>query len=111
MRRSVLAVTGAVMLSMVPAIPPALAAPFSFNSAVITSDSGSLLTEVSSECRGNRAARCRSWHRQRGNYSDNYFPYDYYHHNNYYRSKYHRNHHRRHHGGPCIRIEGFSICF
>ena len=90
MRRSVLAVTGAVMLSMIPATPPALALPFSFNPAVITSDSGPVV-EVShrKKCGRTRKMGCGQ---------------NLHHH--------HRHHHRHHHhGGACIRFNGFTICF
>ena len=104
MRQPVLALTAAVMLS-IPAAPPALAVPFSFNHAVITSNSGDFLTEVShslNKCRKGRDWRCNQHYR----------------HNNHHHVHHHRHHHhghhwnhRRHFGGACIRIEGFSICF
>ena len=108
MSRSVFGVTAAVMLSMLPAAPPALAVPFSVKPAVITSNSGGFtsnsggfLTEVShslNKCRKGRDWRCNQNYRH--------------HHNLHHHGHHHwRHHHRRHHGGVCIRIEGFSICF
>jgi hypothetical protein len=95
MRRSGLAVAAAVMLSMVPAAPPVLAAPISFYPAVMTSDSGSLI-EVNHR-RKFRKSCTDGW-------------------------VCHRNHvriHRRHHhfhghhhsSGVCIWFSGIRICF
>jgi hypothetical protein len=101
MRRSGLAVAAAVMLSMIPAAPPALAAPFSFNPAAITSDNGSVM-EVSHRrkhrrhCHRDVRKHGGGWHR---------------HSRHNCRPIFVRRHHRHHHGGACIRFNGFTICF
>jgi hypothetical protein len=102
MRRTVVAVTAALMLSMVPAAPPALAVPFSFSPAVITSGSGSV-TEV----------RHRRKHYRQHNYRRHNYRYPYrYSYRHHYRYPYGYRHNFRYpyHRGVCLRIEGFRIC-
>jgi hypothetical protein len=97
MRRSGLAVAAAVMLSMVPVAPPALAMPLSFNPAVVTSDNGSVV-EISHRRKYQKCGvtpggwRCGPRVR----------------HHNHHRHHFHRHHH---HGGACIRFQGIKLCF
>jgi hypothetical protein len=103
MRRSGLAVTAAVMLSMVPAAPPAFAAPISFNPAVVTSESGSVI-EVS-----HRRKHRRHCHRDVRNHGGGWHK-----HGKHCRTIFVRRHHRHHHhrfGGACFRFEGITLCF
>jgi hypothetical protein len=104
MRRSGLAVTAAVMLSMVPAVPavsPALAAPYPLVTPAVSTDNGSLI-EVS-----HRKKR-RHCHRDVRNHGGGW----HWHKKNSCRAVFvHRHHRRHHHGGVCIRFEGITICF
>ena len=100
MRRSGLAVAAAVMLSMVPAAPPAFAASFPLSSPAWSADNGSLI-EVS-----HRKKR-RHCHRDVRNHSGGWHR-----HGKHCRPIFVRRHHRHdHHGGACFRFEGITLCF
>ena len=100
MRRSGLAVAAAVMLSMVPAAPPAFAASFPLSSPAWSADNGSLI-EVS-----HRKKR-RHCHRDVRNHSGGWHR-----HGKHCRPIFVRRHHQHHHhGGACFRFEGITLCF
>ena len=104
MQRSGLAVTAAVVLSMIPAAPPALAAPYVPNGAVFAATDGSIV-EVGHRykkysrnykkhrhgCKG-----CRSRYYARGYRYGYPYPYGY----GYYR-----------HFGGCVGYNGLWVCF
>lgn len=110
MQRLGLAVTAAVVLSLIPAASPAVAVPFVPNGAVVTVDGGSL-TEV--HYRGKRYKKYRKYGTYRRGCKVYYRGYGAIVrgcHSRKYGRRYYRPYKHRGASG-CVRFNGISICF